>query len=127
MIKRILAVSAIGTVGVLGLTALPAGAGTHGPNSNLKEKNGVLKFSPKVLNVTYNPNSTKPCKAVKNYEYSMTNTTKTTETLIINGDTSQPITFAPKSTVYGCTGTGTVTYNVQGTDTNLTINSSPKS
>ncbi len=53
MIKRMLAVGALGSVGFLGLTALPAGAASHlGPNVNLKNKAGMLKFAPSTLNLT---------------------------------------------------------------------------
>ncbi len=130
MFKRLIAVSALGSVACLGITALPSGAAASGGQANLKEVNGVLKFLPNVLNVTYNPQNTKPCKAKSNYQYLLVNKTSSTEVLVING-TTDTLTLTPGGTsgakVYGCIKTGTLTYTVQGTNVTLTINSTPSS
>ena len=83
MIKRILAVSALGSVGLLGLSALPAGAAA-GPSVNLKMKaGGTLKFSLKTLDVTAGK-STK-CNATHN-TFILTNKTGLTEEIDFGGN-----------------------------------------
>jgi hypothetical protein len=122
MIRRILAVSALGTVGVLGLTALPANAGNIGPNVNLKMKNDVLKFKPKELNLVLSKGA--KCK-VTNYAFSITNKTTTTQQIDINGQPGPSL--APGGETLECVGVGTSTFTVPGTGATLTVNMAPAS
>jgi hypothetical protein len=117
MIKRILAVSALGSVGVLGLTALPAGAAS-GPSINLKMKaSGALKFSSKTLDVTAGK-STK-CNA-KHNTFILTNATGLTEEIEFGGNPFY--SAAPNQVNFICQGVGTGTYTVEGSSTaSLTV------
>lgn len=119
MIKRIMAVSALGTVGLLGLTALPAGA-TMGPNVNLKDKAGVLKFKPKTLNLTLRKGKT--CSTT-NYSFSITNLTKSIQDIDLDGNPFTSIQAGGKSP-FCIVSTGTSTYSVPGTNVTLTVNMS---
>lgn len=116
MIKRILAVLALGTVGLLGLTALPAGA-AMGPNVNLKEKAGVLKFKPKTLDLKVGKGKT--CKAT-NYSFSITNKTKSSQEIDYDGN---PFTTVPASgeSFICIVGVGTSVYSVPNTSAILTV------
>src|SRR5580692_2575129 len=73
MLKRVLAVTAVGSLAVFGMTAVPSAAATKhkGPNVNLKvKKGGGVGFKPSVLDATVAPG--KSCGKT-NYEYSITN------------------------------------------------------
>ncbi len=117
MIKRILAVSALGSVGLLGLTALPAGAAA-GPSVNLKMKaGGTLKFSSKTLHVTAGK-STK-CNATHN-TFILTNKTGLSEKIDFGGNPF--FTSSPGQVNFICQGVGTGTYTVEGSSTaSLTV------
>ncbi len=117
MIKRVLAVASISAVGVLGASAIPAGATNIGPNVNLKEKSGVLKFSPKTLNLVQGKG--KKCKST-NYSFSVTNKTSSTET-IDDGGTPFIVNLAAGSEAIVCQGVGTATYTVDGDTTGATL------
>jgi hypothetical protein len=120
VIKRIVAVGALGSVGFLGLSALPAGAATHlGPNVNLKVKSDVLKFKPGTLNLTLGKG--KKCTAT-NYAFSITNKTGSTEEIDDGG--SPFFSMAPGQENFLCTGVGTSTFSVDGTSATLTVNMS---
>jgi hypothetical protein len=121
MIKRMLAVGALGSVGFLGLTALPAGAAHLGPNVNLKDKAGVLKFAPNTLNLTLGKGKT--CKAT-NYAFSITNKSGETENIDDGGNPF--FTSAPGQVNFICVGVGTSIFTVEGSGATLTVNMAPK-
>jgi hypothetical protein len=120
MIRRIVAGSAVGAVGVLGLTALPASAGTIGPNVNLKmNASSVLKFKPKTLSLIAHGGK---CKAT-NYSFSITNKSGSTQNIDFGGNPF--ITnLASGSEALVCQGLGTGTYTVVGTAASLTVTES---
>jgi hypothetical protein len=118
MIKRILAVSALGSVGLLGLTALPAGA-TAGPNVNLKMNavSGALKFSPKTLNLI--AGTSMKCNA-KHNSFSLTNKTGSNQEIDFGGNPFFNLAAGTESFI--CQGIGTGTYTVEGSSTaSLTV------
>jgi len=120
MIKRILAVGALGSVGVLGLSALPAGAAPHlGPNVNLKLKNDVLNFKPRTLNLTVSSGT--KCK-VSNYEFSITNKSGSSQNIDLGGNPWQTMTSGEE--LFFCSGVGTLQFTVPGTGATLTVNTS---
>ncbi len=121
MIKRILAVGTLGSVGVLGLSALPAGAANIGPNVNLKDKAGVTKFAPKTLNLTLSKG--KICSS-KNFAFSITNKTSLVEMVDVNG--APFLALSPGGVSDVCVGVGTSTFTVEGTSATLTVNMAPK-
>lgn len=121
MFKRILAVSALGTVGALGVTALPASAGNIGPNVNLKLKNGVLKLSPKTLSLTVAGGP--KCKAGTNYSFSITNKSGSTQNIDVNGNPFIS-NLGSGSEAFVCQGVGTSTYTVEGSGATLTVTES---
>jgi hypothetical protein len=117
MIKRILAVSALGSVGLLGLTALPAGA-TTGPSVNLKMKaGGALKFSPKTLHLTAGKGT--KCNA-KHNSFVLTNQSGSSVEIDFGGGPF--FASAPGQVNSICQGIGTGTYTVEGSSTaSLTV------
>ena len=122
MMKRMLAAGALGSVGFLGLSALPAGASHLGPNVNLKDKASVLKFAPSTLNLTLGKGKT--CKAT-NYAFSITNKSGSNQDIDFDGNpfiTAMP----PNGVSFICVGVGTSTYSVPGTGATLTVNMAPK-
>jgi hypothetical protein len=122
MIKRMLAVGALGSVGFLGLTALPAGAASHlGPNVNLKDKAGVLLFKPATLNLTQGKG--KQCKAT-NYGFSITNKSGATQEIDDGG--TPFFSQVPGQVNYLCSGVGTSIFTVEGSGATLTVNVAPK-
>lgn len=115
-----------------GFSAMPAGASsvpkvqfvssstaaTAGPNSNLKEnQSGVLKFKPKVFNLTEGKG--KKCKAT-NYEFSITNTTDSQQTVDLDNNPWE--TMDPGSEELVCSGIGTIQFEVPGSNATLTVN-----
>jgi hypothetical protein len=121
MIKRMLAVGALGSAGFLGLTALPAGAAHLGPNVNLKDKAGVLQFKPSTLNLTQGKG--KVCKAT-NYGFSITNKSGASQNIDDGGNFF--FTSAPGQVNFICTGVGTSVFTVEGSGATLTVNVAPK-
>lgn len=120
MIKRILGVGALASVGVLGLSALPAGAVHLGPNVNLKDKAGVLKFKPGTLNLVAGGGKT--CKAT-NYSFSITNNSGADQEIDDNGS---PFFASPAGAkTFVCVGVGTSTFTVEGSSATLTVNMAP--
>jgi hypothetical protein len=116
MIKRVLAVSALGAVGVLGMTALPAGASTRGAFINLRSKGGVLSFNPnkeKLAEVTGD------C-TITNFEFNITNKTSKTQNIYYGSTLFSSL--PPGGDVFGCAGgTGKSVFTVPGTSAKLKI------
>jgi hypothetical protein len=122
MIKKVLAIGALGSIGFLGMTAIPAGAATNiGPNVNLKDKAGVIKFAPKTLNLTLSKG--KKCKST-NFAFSITNKSGATQNIDFDGNPF--FTSAPGQVNDICVGVGTSTYSAEGTGATLTINMAPR-
>jgi hypothetical protein len=121
VIKRILGVGALASVGVLGFSALPAGAAHNiGPNVNLKDSGGVLKFKPAKLNLVQGKGK---CKST-NYGFSITNKSGATQAIDDGG--SFFFDSAPGQVNYLCSGAGTSIFTVEGSGATLTVNVSPK-
>jgi hypothetical protein len=123
MLKRVLAVTAVGSLAVFGMTAVPSAAATKhkGPNVNLKvKKGGGVGFKPSVINATVAPG--KSCGKT-NYEYSITNKTNVSQNLDLDGNPFG--TLSPGQVVMLCANVGeTQTYTVPGTSATLTVTTS---
>lgn len=123
MLKRVLAVTALGSLIVFGMTAVPSSASTtkhKGPNVSLKVKKGEVGFRPSVLNATVAPG--KNCSKT-NYEYSIANKTSVSQSLDLDGNPFGTLT--PGQVVMLCANVGeTQTYTVPGTSATLTVTTS---
>jgi hypothetical protein len=116
-----LAVRTPGSVGVLGLSALPAGAANIGPNVNLKDKEGVTKFAPKTLNLTLSRGKT---RSSKNFAFRITNKTSLVEMVDVNG--APVFASSPGEVNDVCVGVGRSTFTGESTSATLTFNMAPK-
>jgi hypothetical protein len=124
--RRIAVAAAFLVPALIGVSIAPAGAvgpeaivaSVHrGPNSNLKIKDGNLKFSPSVLNVPVKSGKCKPTS----YQFSITNTTSTSQAVTLNAKPWE--TLSPGELIPVCTGVGTSSFSVNGTGAMLTVNS----
>jgi hypothetical protein len=131
-IKRVALGVALAAPVAAGVSVMPAGASslpsvqaitsfrsaTAGPNSNLKENSkSVLKFSPKVFNLTEGKG--KKCKST-NYEFSITNTTSSTQTVELDGQSWETMSSGQQVDV--CSGVGTIKFTVPGSKATLKVN-----
>ncbi len=122
---------AVSAFAVLGLMTMPVGAAPmsvaapqvihFGPNVNLKEKDGTLKFKPATLTAPMAPGN---CRAW-DYQFSITNRTSAPKTITDNG--APFIKVPPGHKQIFCVWTvGTQIFGVEGAEATLTFNSTPR-
>lgn len=121
------ATSAIAWLGLslMPVAAAPAGsekpgATHHGPNANLEKKPGTLEFIPDTLTV---PILSGKCKT-KNYQFSITNTTRTARMITDNGTPFIEVPSGHKQ-VFCAWDVGTQIFGVEGGAATLTVNVTP--